>query len=116
MLQHYLTLSAQSVTSNFYLFRPCFRSKGKSRLICKDKPLSYTRAKECIVARLKEVAFDLNLGLHYLRAGGATYAANSGVNDRCWKTQGRWKSDKSKDMYVADSLDQHLAVSRWLDL
>ena len=116
MLQRYLSLSAQSVKSNCYLFRPCFRSKGKSLLIYKDKPLRYTRAKECLVARLKEVAFDLNLGLHFLRAGGVTYAANSGVNDHCWKRHGRWKSDKSKDMYAAVSLDQRLAVSRELDL
>ena len=43
--------------------------------------------------KLKVVAPDLNLGLHSLRASGATTAANApGVSDRCLKRHGRWKS------------------------
>lgn len=116
MLTRYIALTEQSLTSQFYLFRPCFRSKGVSRLVSKDKPLSYTRARECLVSRLKEVAGDLNLGLHSLRSGGATAAANAGVNDRCWKRHGRWKSEKSKDGYAADSLERRLEVSKMLGL
>lgn len=46
--------------------------------------------------------FDLGqskqtIGLHSLRAGGATMAANAGVNNRCWERQGRWKGENSKD-------------------
>ena len=56
-----------------------------------------------MISRLKEVALDLNVGLHSLRAGGASAAANAAVNDRCWKRHGRWKSETSKDGYAADS-------------
>lgn len=30
-------------------------------------------------------------GTHFLRAGGATAAANNGVSDRLFKRHGRWK-------------------------
>ncbi|MEW8548151.1 MAG: tyrosine-type recombinase/integrase [Candidatus Thiodiazotropha sp.] len=116
MVLRYLEVSKQSCTSNKYLFRPVFRSGHTCALIHKDKFLSYTRARECILGRLKEVAGDIDLGLHSMRAGGATEAANSGVNDRCWKRHGRWKSDRSKDGYVADSLECRLMVSKQLNL
>ena len=65
----------------------------------KNKKLSYTAARESIVSRLK-------LGLHSMRSGGATAAANSDINDRVWKRHGRWKSDSSKDGYVVNSVDK----------
>ena len=116
MLIRYLSITDQSISSFAYLFRPCFRSKAVSHLISKDKPLSYSRARECLISRLKEVAGDLNVGLHSLRAGGASAAANAGVNDRCWKRHGRWKSETSKDGYAADSLERRLEVSKKLGL
>ena len=39
-------------------------------------------------------------GLHSLRLGGATSAANIGVKDRPFKKHGRWRSEKAKDGYV----------------
>ena len=69
-----------------------------------------------MIKRLKMVAPELNLGLHSLRSGGATSAANAGVNDRCWKRHGRWTSDSSKDGYVADSVANRLQVSEHLGL
>ena len=61
------------------------------KLIYKNKKLSYTAARESIVSRLKSVSQNLNLGLHSMRSGGATAAANTDVNERCWKRHGRWK-------------------------
>lgn len=52
--------------------------------------------------------------MHSLRAGGATEAANSGVDDRCWKRNGPWKEDNGKIGYVADSLERRLDVSKSL--
>jgi hypothetical protein len=43
-------------------------------------------------------------GLHSFRAGGATAAANSGVPDRLFKLQGRWKTDIENDGYVLDNV------------
>ena len=80
-----------------------------------NMPLSYTRAKECLVGKLKAVNPCLNLGLHSLRAGGATTAARAGVNDRL-KRHGRWRCDISKDGYIDDSIDSRLQISKTLNL
>jgi hypothetical protein len=69
-----------------------------------------------LLHRLREIAGNVDFGLHSLRSGGATVAANASVSDRCWKRHGRWKCDKSKDGYVADSLDRRLAVTKQLGI
>ena len=40
------------------------------------------------LGRLKVVDADTDVGLHSMRAGGTTEAANAGVSDRCWKRHG----------------------------
>lgn len=116
LLSKYFSICKIESSSEQYLFKPIFRSGKRCSLIYKNKKLSYTRARECIVARLKEVCGDINIGLHSLRAGGATVAANADVNERCWKRHGRWKSDTAKDGYVADSLAHRLEVTKKLGL
>ncbi|XP_060557719.1 uncharacterized protein LOC132718110 [Ruditapes philippinarum] len=117
MLQRYMTAAHLSVISDSYLFKPAFRSKGKSSLIKLNKKLSYTRAKECIVKKLKVVAPSLKLGTHSLRGSGATMAANaSGVSDRCLKRHGRWKTDVAKDGYIKDSVEKRLYVTKSLKM
>ena len=83
------------------------------------KKLSYTAARQSIISKLKLFAKDLDLGLHSMRSGGATAVANSDVNRRilrCWKRHGRWSSDSSKDLYVVDSVEKRLEVSKHLGL
>ena len=55
-------------------------------------------------------------GLHSLRSGGATAAANAGVPDRAFKRHGRWRSENAKDGYVKDTLEYRLNVSKSLGL
>ena len=50
------------------------------------------------------------------RRGGASSATNGGISDRMFKRHGRWRSEKAKDGYVADSLGSRLAVSISLGL
>ena len=117
MLQRYMSAAKLSVSSEEYLFKPAFRSKHISSLIKKNKCLSYTRAKECIVDKLKEVAPGLKLGTHTLRASGVTTAANApGVSDRCLKRHGRWKTDIAKDGYIDDSVEKRLSITKKLKL
>jgi hypothetical protein len=106
MFIRYVELSGMNLDSDFYIFRPIFRSKGTCKVIYKNKMLSYTAARESIVSRLRFVSKGLKLGLHSMRSGGATATANSDINDRVWKRHGRWKSDSSKDGYVVDSVDK----------
>ena len=69
LLQKYFSLALIQPGSDNFLFRPIFRSRNICSLIYKYKPLSYTRTRECVVSRLKEVCGELNIGLHSLRAG-----------------------------------------------
>jgi len=102
--------------SDQFIFRPAYSQANTTALINKNKQISYTRARETVVSRLKEVTGEANIGLHSLRAGGATAAARASVNDRLWKRHGRWRSETAKDGYVEDSLEQRLSVSQALGL
>ena len=45
--------------------------------------LSYSRLRELLLDKIEKLGFDPALfGMHSLRAGGATAAANAGVQDR----------------------------------
>lgn len=117
VLKKYMHLIGLTTESDFFLFRPGCRSGNKCFLLNKNKKLSYTRARECIMFRLKFVAPSLNLGTHSLRASGATTAANAeGVTDRCLKRHGRWRSDTAKDRYIDDSLGKKLFITKQLHL
>lgn len=116
LLRRYILEAGVSLESDVFLFRPAYRSGRKCALIYKNKPISYTRARETIVSRLREVCGDINLGLHSLRSGGASMAARSSVNERCWKRHGRWKGDVSKDGYVEDTIEHRLEVTKKLKL
>ncbi|XP_060077422.1 uncharacterized protein LOC132556976 [Ylistrum balloti] len=63
MLERYIKLS-NILEPNDFLFKPFVRSGGVCKPILKCKALSYTRARECVVQRLKEIDGGLNLGLH----------------------------------------------------
>ena len=112
----YFTKAGISFDSDQFIFRPTYCNKGKKALVKKNKQISYTRARETVLNRLREVCGDANIGLHSLRAGGATAAARASVQDRLWKRHGRWRSDKAKDGYVDDSLEHKLTVSQALGL
>ena len=66
---------------------------------------------------LRPIVDDVSkFGVHSLRAGGATAAAQAGVLDRLFKRHGRWKGVNVKDGYVKDSIDDLLSVSKSLAL
>ena len=79
--------------------------------------MSYSRCREIFKEALKSVGVDANLfGLHRLRSGGASAAAAVGVPDRLFRKHGRWKTEKAKDGYVKESLQNQLEVSLNLGL
>lgn len=116
MLQRYMSMAELSTSSTLRLFRGITRCKKGERLRSSGT-LSYTRLRELFKAKLTELGFDANLfGLHSLRAGGASAAANAGVPDRLFKRHGRWRSESAKDGYVKDSASALLSVSKSLEL
>ena len=58
----------------------------------------------------------LNIGLHGLRAGGASAAARNNVTDRLISKHGRWLSERGRDGYIKDSLRNRLHVTKSLGL
>lgn len=117
LLSRYVQVARIDLSSNLKFFRTLhfFRSKGCYSL--RSTGISYTRAREVVLDAFSQLGFPSKLfGLHSLRSGGATAAANAGVNDRLFKRHGRWRSDKAKDGYVKDNLDVLLSVSKSLEL
>ena len=57
-----------------------------------------------------------NFGLHSLRSGGVSAAANNGISDRLISKQGRWSSKKARNGYIKDSVVKRLTVSNTLGL
>ena len=57
-----------------------------------------------------------SFGLHSLRSGGASAAANSGISDRLISKQGRWSSEKARNGYIKDIVVKRLIVSNTLGL
>ena len=73
--------------------------------------------REILLAELEAIGLNKkNFGLHSLRSGGTSAAANGGVKDRLFKRHGRWKSEKAKYGYVKNDLHALLSVSKSLGL
>ena len=96
--------TAMTLDDQRFLFRPIQRTKHGESLRQSGK-ISYT----CLRELFKKKGADLDLppsnyGLHSLRAGGATAAANAKVPDRLFKRHGCWRSEAAKDGYVKDDI------------
>ena len=116
MLEKYFSMADLSHASPLPLFRGIVHTKKGERLRAAGS-LSYTHMREIFLAKWKELGFDtVQLGLHSLRAGGASAAANAGVGDRLFKRHGRWRSESAKDGYIKDSKEALLSVSESLKL
>ena len=115
MLERYFKLASITGEQDKFLFRGLITTKNGSRL--RDGGgLSYTRTREVVLDMLAAIGRNKKqFGLHSLRSGGASAAANAGVPDRFFKRHGRW-SENAKDGYVKDSLDERLKLSRNLGL
>ena len=114
MLSRYLQMAGIISTSDEYIFRQITFLKKSNSYKLRDvtKSLSYTRAREIILASFEGIGLDKSkFGIHSLRRGGATAACAAGISDRVFKKHGRWKSDKAKDGYVKESLNEKLSVS-----
>ena len=100
-----------------FIFRGISKSKKSEKLKRKNKPLSYTRTREIVMKTIKSIGLnEKSYCTHSLRSGGATLAANAGVPDRLFKRHGRWLSDKAKDMYVEDNLEELLSVTKLMGI
>ena len=115
ILQYYLAKAEISLEG--FIFRGVSKVKGGHKLRKADKPISYTSLRDDVLKAIEGIGLDRKLfGLHSMRRGGATCAANNGVSDPLFKKHGRWSSEGAKDGYVAKDLDTLLSVSRNLGI
>ena len=102
-----------------FIFRPIRSHKNYQHRTLRKKnvPLSYTRARELFLDVVTAVGMERDeFSLHSLRSGGASATENAGVNDRLFKSHGRWRSESAKDGYVDGNIEALLTVSRMLGL
>ena len=95
LTKRYFVLAGIDNQCDKYIFRGIENTKNGQKLRKIDKPLSYTTVRGHVLDLLANIGLDpKKFGLHSLRSGGASAAANFGVNDRLLKKHGRWKSGK----------------------
>ena len=90
-LKSYIDSACLSSESE-YLFRGMiyFKSLKQHRLRKRNTLLSYSTARSTVLSYLNKIGLDKKLfGLHSLRRGEATTAANRGVNDRLFQKHDR---------------------------
>ena len=117
LTRRYFVLAGIDKQCDKYIFRGIENTKNGQKLRKIDKPPSYTTIRGYVLDLLANIGLDpKKFGLYSLRSGGASVAANIGVNDRLFKKHGRWKSDKVKDSYVHEDVESKLSVSRNLSL
>ena len=115
ILKEYLNMFNIDPRSNEFIFRQLIRTKKSYKLACNNKPISYSTLRDHLRKSLQGFVSDPQVyGTHSFWSGGASAAANSGVPDRVFQRHGRWKSASAKDVYVKDSTDVKLSVSRSL--
>ena len=93
LLKRYLAMFKVPPDSKDVIFKPISKGKGSCKLVAPDKPISYSTFRRPFRKDLQSLGVEPSkFGLHSLRSGGATMAANNGVNDWVFQRHGRWKS------------------------
>jgi hypothetical protein len=90
------------------------RTKNGASLM--STPLKYKRFLELMREALQKCGFTAKeaheFGTRCMRVGGASAAAEFGVPDRLFQKHGRWVTERIKDRYVQEDIEQLLSVSR----
>ena len=116
-LRKYLDATNLNHHPDGYIFCRLHKTK-KGHNVDHSHPITYETARKTFLDHLSQaLPEDLKLyGLHSLRSGGASAAANNDVSDRLIGKHGRWSSNSSRDRYVKDSNVKRLRVSQSLGL
>ena len=97
-------MSGDSLDSTEFVFRSLYKRKNGTHALRSGSRLSYSRARELFI-------LFILYGLHSLRIGGASAAANNDLPDRVIKKHGRWKSEHAKDVYCREDIQHQLLVT-----
>jgi integrase len=98
-----------------YVFRRAIPAPPGFVLSKVSLPLTYTRIRDIVKAKASQLGLnESRFSTHSMRSGGATVAANSGVNERALQRHGRWAAATSKDRYILDDVNTQLQVTTLL--
>jgi hypothetical protein len=116
---HMVCCSVPSSREDTAAFRPVYFSIGQFFQTRFNE--IYSRCREIIKDTLGKVGADTKCySTHSLRSGGATAMAQvmtgNPSQSRLLRLQGQWKTDSTRDMYVKDSIDNRLLLTRTLNL
>ena len=79
------------------LFRAVTKTKKAEYLRKINSAISYQTVRSSVLKAASKAGIDVStIGTHSLQAGGASAAANNGVEDRLFKRHGRWKSERAQ--------------------
>lgn len=117
LLEKYLDKTGLSINkdSSCYLVPRITKTKSGHK-VHQSLGISYSRANDIFKEKMKSSGIPGNFGTHSLRSGGASSAANNDVGERLINKHGRWKSERSKNMYIKDSIEKRLEVSKNLGI
>ena len=101
ILSRYVEAANIDLNSSNLSFRTVYFCKSKRLYKLRSTSLSYSRTRELVLSAFSSLGYSPKaFGLHSLRSGGATAAANAGVHDRLFKRHRRGRSETAKDGYV----------------
>lgn len=110
-LMNYMFRANIPLSSDHLIFRNICKSNNIQKLL--DQPLKYSRTRALFAMILSSNGLDAKAyGTHSLRSGRATTAINKGISFDNVKRHGRWRSEKSAELYIAPSLQTKLSVSK----
>ena len=111
LLNRYIQAAGIDFSSSLMFFRSLHFVKSNA-----SPGLSYTRTREVVLHAFSQLGYSTKLcGLHSLRSGGTTAAANAGVNDRLLKRHGHWLQTKPRTVTL-NNLEALLSVSKSLEI
>ena len=96
---------------------PRLHKTNKGHNASKNKGVCYTTIRELFMEKMGTIRKNHeNFGLHSLRSGGASSAAQNGVTDRLISKQGRWASEQGRNRYIKDDIRTRKSVTLSLGL
>ena len=96
---------------------PRLHKTKTGHLASKTKGISYSCIRDIFITKLRQLHHNpRRFGLHSLRSGGASGAAQNGVSDRLISKQGRWASKRARNGYIKDDTNTRVSVGLSLGL
>lgn len=121
LLSRYCASAGIPLQSDQFIFRSLSSYSTVPLKPALNRPISCSRCREIIKNTLVQFGEDpKQYGTHSLRSDGATAMAHATADNpdraRLLRLQGRWKSESTRDMYIKDSVENRLSLTKSLML